>query len=140
MGRAHRKGFMDIEPSRILQKAVAPYHSYLALVTLKYNIICIDLIVSKDFKSLQGVFLFKQQADHVNNILFTFLRFQLAFPVQIADRFVTRVSGSFLKWFKELKIFRSKILEIKSSNVLDWYRFKHVIIPAGRPRTPLILV
>ena len=62
----------------------------------------------------------------MNNILFTFLSFQLAFPVQIAGRFVTRVSGSFLKWFKELKIFRSKILEIKSSNVLDWYRFKHV--------------
>ena len=51
-GRAHKKGVMDIEPSRILQKAVAPYHSYLALVTLKYNIICINLIVSKDFKSL----------------------------------------------------------------------------------------
>ena len=50
MGRAHKKGFMDIEPGRILQKA--PYHSYLALVTLKYNIICIDLIVTKDFKSL----------------------------------------------------------------------------------------
>ena len=49
-GRAHIKGGMVFEPSRILQKA--PYHSYLALVTLKYNIIRIDLIVSKDFKSL----------------------------------------------------------------------------------------
>ena len=28
MGRAHKKGFMDIEASRILQEAVAPYHSY----------------------------------------------------------------------------------------------------------------
>ena len=35
MGRAHMKGFMDIEASRILQEAVAPYHSYQALLTLK---------------------------------------------------------------------------------------------------------
>ena len=53
-GRAHKKGVMDIEPSRILQKAT--YHSYLALVTLKYNIICINLIVSKDYKGLYDVF------------------------------------------------------------------------------------